>query len=186
MNVIKFLKSLNSNLVIAVTALIISGCALLLSLQEIRIMRVQQEATMYPHLMLGNSYNSTGYGWKLKNGGNGIARIRSFKISQNSVFFKDWQDVISSVSGGKFSLDYNIMSTGKVREVLLAAGEEINIFSVRWTELSRELEPLTTSLNIEICYESLLGDTWLLKDEIVNEIEEGCDIVKSQEFNYSM
>ena len=182
---IKFLKSLNSNLVIALTALFISACALLLSIQEIRIMRSQQKANMYPHLTLYKSYNSSGFGWKVKNSGNGIARVNSFQIYDGDTYFKEWQDVIHTLSDGELSLDYNYMSTNNVRNAMLMAGEEVTIFWVRWTDASRRIDELAKEISMRVCYESLLGECWVIEEGDSKEIDGKCKVVPSREFNYS-
>ena len=68
-------KKINTNLFVAGTALIVSVCALFLSVQEIRIMRIQQKANMYPYITVGWTFSGQGFGVELKNSGNGLAKI---------------------------------------------------------------------------------------------------------------
>ena len=74
---ITLVKKINTNLLVASSAVFISLCALFISVQEMKIMREQQKATMYPYLTLGWVYNSDGFGVELKNSGNGLAKINS-------------------------------------------------------------------------------------------------------------
>lgn len=64
--VISIIKKINTNLLVASSAVFISFCALFISVQEIKIMRSQQKASMYPYLTLGWTYNSEGFGVELK------------------------------------------------------------------------------------------------------------------------
>ncbi|MEL6970788.1 MAG: hypothetical protein AAFO02_11515, partial [Bacteroidota bacterium] len=51
------LRTIDSNFIIAASAVVISLCALLVSLQEVRIMRQQQKATMFPFVTASRAYN---------------------------------------------------------------------------------------------------------------------------------
>ncbi len=80
------LKSLNINSVVAFSAVFMSACALYISVQEVRIMRIQQKASMFPYLTVSRIYNSEGFGIRIKNSGNGLARIDSYQVFNDSIF----------------------------------------------------------------------------------------------------
>jgi len=61
-------------------------------------MRTQQKASIYPYLTIGSSYTSKGFGIELKNSGNGLAKINSYQIYNDSIYFKDWFDVLQTLA----------------------------------------------------------------------------------------
>jgi len=65
---------------------------------RIHIMRTQQKASIYPYLTIGSSYTSKGFGIELKNSGNGLAKINSYQIYNDSIYFKDWFDVLQTLA----------------------------------------------------------------------------------------
>ena len=90
-----FLSKINSTLLIAISAVFISVCALFVSIQEVRIMRTQQKVSLYPYLTVGNFFNSQGFGIYINNSGTGLAKINSYQIFDGKKYFKNWQEVIN-------------------------------------------------------------------------------------------
>ena len=184
MGLIRVLKSLNTNLVIAVTALLVSACALYISVQEVRIMRTQQNATMYPYVTVGMRYNGEGFGLELKNSGNGLARINSYQLYSGDTYFNDWfeagQKLAPEVAG---AIDYGIISTdGNIRDQMIAPGESKNLIFIKWSPESRILEKEIYKLKVRICYSSLLDEHWVINDRKPEEIDRPCEYIPEHEF----
>lgn len=167
------------------SALFISACALFLSVQEMRIMRTQQKASMYPYLTLGWTYSGQGFGVELKNSGNGLAKVNSYKIFNDSIHFKEWLDVLTNYMPEATTIDYGIISTsGNIRDLMISPGETKRLIFIQWNEESRILQPRLEDLNITICYESLLGEHWLIENGIPQELDKPCEILIEQEFGF--
>lgn len=156
--IISKIKSLNTNLLVAGCALFVSACALYISTQEVRIMRTQQKATMYPYLSISKVYNGDGFGFELKNSGNGLARINSYQVYNDSVFFRSWFDVIkTNLPDSK--IDYSMVKTaGNIRNEMLTPNEKVYLIFFKWTEETRAFENYFNDLKIKICYSSLLDE----------------------------
>jgi len=189
MKVVQKIKRLgkkgNTNLIVAGSALFISACALLISVQEMRIMRTQQKASMYPYLTMGMSYNSEGFGFVVKNSGNGLAKINSYKVANDTIHFRDWFDVLQTVMPEAQNIDYSIINTeGNIRKQMITPGEEVNLIFLKWTPETRILEKRIQDLKIEICYASLLEEHWKIEDGVPTDLEKPCDIEMEKEFGF--
>jgi len=179
----KFFKRINLNAIVAGSAFFVSVCALFISVQEVRIMGVQQKASMYPHLTIGWTYNSQGFGIELKNSGNGLAKINSYKVFNDSIYFREWLDVLTTYMSEATTIGYEtIRTSGNIRNFMISPGETKELIFVQWNDESRILQRRLEELKILICYESLLGDSWEIRDGIPQEISKNCDILVEQEF----
>ena len=170
-------------MVVAVSALFVSACALYISVQEVRIMRTQQKAAMFPYLNIGKSYTADGFGLQLENTGNGLAKVHSYQVFNDSVFFKDWFDVISTYAPEAKDINWNIMSSdGYLRNQMIAPQELKTLIFVRWTPESRILERTLSGLKIRICYSSLLDEHWYLDENGPQSLNGPCKIEVEKEF----
>lgn len=176
-------KSININMLVAFCALFVSACALYISVQEVRIMRTQQKASMFPYLTVGKQYNAEGFGFRLENNGNGLAKIHSYQIYNDSIYFRDWFDVIATYVPEAQNINYNIMSTdGYLQNQIITPLEKVNLIALQWTAETRVLEQRLGDLKIKICYSSLLDEHWVLEGDAPIGIDGPCPIQKEREF----
>jgi hypothetical protein len=180
-----FFKKINTNVLVASSAFIVSVCALFISVQEVRIMRTQQKATMYPYITIGWTYNGQGFGMELTNSGNGLAKVNSYKVFNDSIYFREWLDVLTTYMPEATTIGYgNITTSGNIRNLMISPGETKTLIFVKWNEESRILQPRLDDIQISICYESLLGDHWEVVNGIPQEVTEPCEILMEQEFGF--
>jgi len=171
-------------MVVACTALFTSICALYLSVEQVRIMRIQQKATMYPYLTIGKVYNADGFGIRLKNSGNGLAKINSYQIYNDSIHFKDWVEVVQILAPEAKRINYSVIKTsGGIQNEIITADEQIDLIFLQWTDETKKLEKVVQSLKVKICYSSLLDDHWLINNHTPVELGEPCRMESSKEFN---
>lgn len=179
------LRTININLLVAGSALFISACALFLSIQEVRIMRTQQKASMYPYLTFNWSYTGKGFGIELKNSGNGLARITSYKVYNDSIYFRNWIDVLKHYMPEAKTIGYASISTaGNIRDQMIPPGETKQLIFIKWSEEARILETRTRDLKVSISYSSLLDEHWVVNDGIPKQVEEPMVFKVSQEFGF--
>lgn len=171
-------------MLVAGSALFISACALFISLQEVRIMQSQQKAIMYPYLTSGMSYNGEGFGFILKNSGNGLAKINSYQVYNDSLYFNDWFEAVEYYMPEAKEINYGIVKTvGNIKDQMITPRDEVFLFFLKWTPETRILEKRVKDLKVRICYSSLLEDHWLLENDIPTQIDEPCRIDTRKEFN---
>lgn len=178
-----FLSKINSTLLIAISAVFISVCALFVSIQEVRIMRTQQKVSLYPYLTVGNFFNSQGFGIYINNSGTGLAKINSYQIFDGKKYFKNWQEVINYYAPEGHSIDYNIMSSSGIQDQMIVPKERVEIITLPWNEETRKLTEKVSNLKVKICYSSLLDDHWMIKiGEKCQELERPCQRDEQKEF----
>ncbi len=186
MKIINRLKKVNINFLVAGSALFVSVCALFLSIQEVRIMRSQQKASMYPYITIGKSYNARGFGIQMKNSGNGLAKISSYQIYNDSMYFKDWFDVLQTLAPDAKNINYNVISTdGNIRNKMISPGENVNLITLKWTSETRKLEELFNTLKVKVIYSSLLDEHWMVEEGTPNQIEKKLKLESAKEFEFS-
>lgn len=170
-------------MIVAGSALFISACALLISVQEVRIMRTQQKASMYPYITVDQIYNGKGFGFRLRNSGNGLAKINSYQVYNDSLYFKEWMDVAQTLAPHITGINYDIIGTvGDIKNQMITPGESINLIFLQWTPETREMEKYMNGLKISVCYSSLLEEHWQVQDGIPNEIDTPCVLDTGKEF----
>ena len=161
-----FKKRISSNQIVAVSALLISSCALLVSIVEMRTMKVQQKAMVYPHLDFGERYNSNGFSIIAKNTGTGLAIINSVEVFDGDRNFNNWLDIIDHYMPPDHGIDYDVMGSTQINGKVIPAGEEVRVFFIPWSDKSRALVNRLINLDYRICYCSLLEDCWeITKDK---------------------
>ena len=150
----------NSNTLIALAALVVSVCALFISVQEARIMRTQQRVSIYPHLEAGVFYNAEGFGLRVVNGGVGLAKIESIQVYEGERYFNNFLEVVDHLMVDSHSINYNILEVQELSESVLPAGERVQMFRLPWTKETRILSNRIGRINYRVHYCSLLEDCW--------------------------
>jgi len=182
LGLLKKIKGANTNLVVAGCALFVSACALYISTQEVRIMRDQQKATMYPYLSISKTYNSNGFGIAVTNSGNGLAKVNSYQLFKEGIFFRDWFDVVmTSIPGSK--IDYTMVKTsGNIKDEMITPNESVNLIFFQWSPETRAFQKHFEDLQVKICYSSLLDDSWIVTTMEASTTTEECVIQVEREF----
>lgn len=158
-------------MMVALAALVISLCALFVSVQEVRIMRKQQKVSMLPYLSVNRSYTGQGFGYFLKNSGTGLAIITSVEVFDSNQHFKNWMDITKTYLPDTLSLGYDIVRSTTIHDEVITPNEEVCLFQAPWCDATRIIESKSGDLNIRICYKSLLDDYWVLENDKRSEVE---------------
>lgn len=180
-----FLKKINTNTLVAGSAVFISACALFLSLQEVRIMREQQKASMYPYLTIDWKYNGEGFGVVVKNSGNGLAKITSYKVFNDSIYFREWLDALQTYMPESKNINYGTITTaGNIRHQMIPPGESKQLIFIKWTDETRVLEKKVNNLKITLSYSSLLNEHWKIEEGLPRKINKPLPFLIEQEFGF--
>lgn len=179
----KFFQKLNSNMVIALSAVLISLCALIVSIQQVQIMQTQQKVSLFPYLTVGTFFDSNGFGYYLKNSGTGLAKINSYQIFNDEKYFENWMDIIDHYLPEGHNIDYGIMSSNGIQDEMVTPEQRITLCKIQWNKESRLLGKRIGDLKIKICYSSLLDDYWEINiDKERIELSEPCKKENDREF----
>ena len=161
------MKRLKAEHFLSLTAVVVSICALFISITEARLMKAQQKAMLYPHLDISPSYGANGFDISVKNSGAGIAMVKSVTVQDGDRYFSEWMDVINHYLPDTHQVGYNLIYVSDINKKAILPGEEIEVFRVPWNEETRILVDSLYNLKIRIDYCSLLDDCW----EITNELD---------------
>ncbi len=155
-------RRLDTNLVIAVSAVVISLCALVVSYVEVSVMRADQRASVWPYLDVGVSYSSEGFTIGATNRGLGPALVESVVVEVDGRPVRSWDEVIERLVGPESGLDYSNTLRNTINGEVLPADRELLLFSVTrgWTPMKREMADQLNRLDWLVCYCSVYGDCW--------------------------
>lgn len=179
----KRLRNIDLNRSAALAAVFISFCALYVSIEQTRMMRLQQKVSFYPHLSLKRSYTGSGFGVVLKNSGTGLARVNSVQLTDGTTYFKDWPDVLDGLLPDSLNYGYSEIISNSINNQIVTAGEEVVLFRIDWLPGVKEFELKARDLTMSICYSSLLDESWVLENDRRTLINGKCEKVDAREFN---
>jgi len=143
---------------IAVGALIVALCSLVVSVIELRAARIQQRLNAQPRLTFGYYYNESGAGWKIFNSGLGSARLRGFRLFVDGKPV-DGLDALGKVLGLPEPVRFHFINP--MRGDRWAAGQQNVLYWVDPGPAAAVLREQFTRVNMQACYCSVYGDCWL-------------------------
>jgi hypothetical protein len=158
-------KRIEAEMLVAVSAVFIGVCALVVSLYEASIMRAEQRSSVLPIIELGRSYfaDSTSPDAVLRlelhaeNVGIGPAVIRDFEVTVDGEAHPTWGSAMQALLGRDETIEYG-QSTINGRT--LPAERNVVMFSLRNTVLTRELLGEFERLDFEACFCSVFDECW--------------------------
>lgn len=144
-------------MITAIAAMVISVCALVVSVYELRVMRIEQRAETWPYVMIDNRFNNKGFELYVQNLGTGPALLHSGYFFLNEKRFERIDEVFDSVLPKNYGLTYSVVNTSTVKHQVLPPEESKTVLGFPWTDESREfIEQYNTSLDYVVCYCSVL------------------------------
>lgn len=158
---------LKPEMLIAISAILFSVCALVVSITEVSIMRKQQKATVWPYLELLPSYNESGFYVLMQNKGVGPAIVKSFILKFDGEIIKTWDDFRMKLFGN----DSVSITWSTINGQVIAPNEEIKIIIIESDRAARQAIRNFHRIDIEFCYSSIHNDYWL-----VNKNKERCSL----------
>ena len=142
-------------------AIVISIIALITSIYEANILKAQQKSMVWPYLSVGTSYSERGFSATVYNNGTGPAIVKSVEVRVDSKPVENMFEMINKLMPNN-SLGYDILRQNKVNNYVFRPGEEVEMIGFSWNEETRKLAKLINSkVQIMICYESVLGESWI-------------------------
>jgi hypothetical protein len=78
---------------------------------------------------------------------------------------------------------YDTYRTSELNEEIITPNEEVMVFFVKWNPVTRAYEEASRNLSMEIRYSSLLGDSWLVRNEELLELDGPCKREASIQFD---
>ena len=152
---------------VGLSAVLVSFCALFISIYEASLIRQSQRASVWPHVEIGASMTNEGVYLYLRNTGIGPARIESGSVTFNGEIQKNWLDVMRSVLGEQaegMSFTQSLIN-GRVfpsnSEPETIFGLTIERSGVDDEAISRFSHAiLDGTIDVTICYSSVYNEHW--------------------------
>lgn len=140
-------------------ALVISVVAMLTSIYEVNIMNSQQRAMVWPHLKVYQSYNSEGFRIIGSNYGTGPAIVKSVEVTIDGEPVKDINDMLDELYPGR-TMGYDQIGVNDLNGSVFKPEEDRDLLFLPWNEETHAIVDQLYKVNLVVCYESVLGDSW--------------------------
>ena len=142
-------------------ALVISIIAMITSIYEANILKSQQKSMVWPYLSVGTNFSDSGFSATVYNNGTGPAIVKSVEVRVGSKPVGTIFELLEAIKPGH-SLGYDVLRQNKVNNYVFRPGEEVEIIGFPWNDENREIAGLIyKKVRILICYESVLGESWI-------------------------
>lgn len=147
-------RRLKPEIWLACSAVLVSVCALVVSMIEIRYMRTQQRMAVWPYLEVTYS-DVDDFLVTVTNKGVGPARIRAVEVVAGDTAATTWNELLALMIEGEPPAFIKSSFNGRV----VAPGEKIDVLRIREDNLNRAKKE-AASVRITICYCSVYEDCW--------------------------
>ena len=161
-------RTVSSEMLIAVFAIIISVSTLVVYIYQSNLMKQQQKMSVWPHLTYGPSWGADYLNVILINRGIGPAIIENVNIEFDGQTLEGIHQIMDMIPDSlKSTFNYSSIWPGMV----VMSGEDIEMLRIREPNtVSYLMNAITDNrILIQICYRSVYGDTWVTNGYQVEE-----------------
>jgi hypothetical protein len=145
-------------MLIALSAVVIGACALVVSFVQVRIMRAEQHAAVWPRLHISQSHaQGNNLGISLVNPGIGPAIIGHIRMSIDGVPQTTWRAVLEALAPGRAPRD---LAIGTISNRIVPAGNQVVALHTADPVLADALAAALGKLSMEVCYCSVYRECW--------------------------
>lgn len=163
-------------MLIALSALITSLAAVVVSVYSAYIDRSYAEASVWPSVVIARSWGQNRYEYIVLNQGNGPAIVHYARFSINGQVVKDWEQAFEVIQPGQpQNYTQSHIGSGVIRP-----GQQIQAMKV--TSAASVADLLNTDVEAEICYCSIFDDCWVSSGIEAPVSVERCEINEAERF----
>ncbi len=173
-------RFLKPEMIMAMAAVVMSVCALVVSVVQVRIMREQQKAEVWPYPEIGITDNEEGLVLSFTNNGIGPALVKTVEITLDGEIKKRWPEVLTAILTEVPNYSYSTIrdrvfpADKGVPFLLLPPGPDAQKVNDAWRSGA-------VRLGIMICYCSVYDDCWELTLERRDPVAE-CRVDPERQF----
>jgi len=154
----KIHRKINTQLIIAISALVIGLFTVFIYIYQANIMAKQHQDSVWPYVNTGHSVNpSEGYSIRIDNKGIGPAIVKSMSIKLDGKEYSSWKGLMNSI--GLDSIQYSCSGVS-----VLSPGETQTIFNVQNYDNAKIVWEKLKSIDIIAIYCSIHDECWKLDD----------------------
>lgn len=182
---IKYKWFVQPEMLVGLSALIVSLVAVVVSLYSASIDREFARASVWPRVAIYRNFNqgvneneASNFSYSISNNGTGPALIKYAKVSYKDKVYQSWQNMIrDSNIATQLNLSQSHISTS-----VLPATHVINAFSTRDPHLVGELLNHDAHIQIELCYCSIYDQCWVSDRTNIPKEVNACYVKESEAF----
>lgn len=177
-------KLFKSEYIVPFSAFLVSMCAIIISVLEVRVMNDQKQASVWPRVFTARNTAADSFQIVVKNAGVGPAQIKYVEVLVDGKVQKLWSEVYKKIAAdniGGFrqgTLTNNVITPGETIFPMTVNGDGANNFSSD-----------TKRLRIKLCYCSIYEQCWILDESMERtaglatpEPIEECKIERNRQF----
>lgn len=155
-------RILEPEMIIALSAMLVSVCALVASGAQIQIMREEQHATVWPRLYVAQSYTpGETLSLLVVNPGIGPGIVKHVSASVDGVPLTSWSSVASALAP---DVAYRRVGLSTIATRVVTPGEVISTFQTSDPALADALMAEIDRLDVSVCYCSVYDSCWEVTD----------------------
>ena len=164
---------------IALSAVLLSVCGLVISFYEASLIREQQRASVWPNVEVSPSINDGDLKIFVQNTGIGPARIIKASVTYKDEVKEDWNNVVESfeyeetgISGYQSLIKGRVLPPTSSQELIFRMESTVENSDVNLADqLSRAI--LEQDLDVKLCYCSVYDECWTANMSDVTKRNEG-------------
>ena len=154
------IKTVRADQVASYFALALSIAALAVSLFEVASIRRQQATSVWPYLVVSQSYSPDGFSLYLENKGIGPALVSDINGSLGGETIADVDKAFADLLGDD-AFGYEVYRLTGSASLVISSGERVEMFGFGWEERTRRLIKIWgDGPKMSACYCSVYGAWW--------------------------
>ena len=163
-------------MLVGLSAVLVSLVALVVGVYSAYVDREFARASVWPSLLLAQSYNSERFSYLLLNQGTGPAIIKYARLESNGKVFKVWADWLEDEGFANAPFSQSHIGGGVVR-----AGQQVVAFSTEDMGLKAHLSEGAQN-SLKVCYCSVFDDCWVVDGFDAQTEVDACSISDDERF----
>ncbi len=157
-------------LLMSITALLISIVAMWISVYEINVIRTEERAQVWPYVDVGFRYGDGRVAVVARNKGTGPALVKHFSFAVDDVVFTDWLTAFTTLTGPDHGISYENSNFSGIDGEVMSPDEQITLMSIP-LGLSERFTPYASQIRFNYCYCSVHDDCWQLSHQSRTQVE---------------
>jgi hypothetical protein len=184
-NMSSFFSRVGAQIKSSWASVVISFCALLLSLYSACETRKVTHLSARPYIQLSFYYKEQGAGWTFRNMGLGPAIVHSFEVSLDGQPLRNWNELQSKL-GLSNNIKFSVAAPGNMSVPYKTGDESEILFWDMEPSDNKKLTANSTRVRIMTCYCSLYNECWKSRysieqaDSMPEEVS-SCKVIPAEE-----
>lgn len=148
------------DMIIALSALLVSLVTAAATIHSAMTNRQYARASLWPNLIVGMSYNETGFSYLAINRGTGPAKLEYMQVTVDGKPIKNWQQLSAHLPGVVQNIEQSQLVGGTITANQVLAG-----YVLKNPDNAKAMFELASKVEINTCYCSVYDDCWMYSEK---------------------